>query len=152
MARSLTTVGVIVGDDAPMLEVAVAPRVFGASHVGPLFDVRVAGEHDRPLRTTAGMTVSAPYAIGDLDLAGIVIVPGWRLPGGAGVRPEILEVLRRAHDEGATVVGLCLGAFVLAEAGLLDGRRATTHPRYLGRRHPGIDVCPMRSTSTRARS
>jgi transcriptional regulator GlxA family with amidase domain len=80
------------------------------------------------------MTVSAPYAIGDLDLAGVVVVPGWRLPGGAGVRPEILEVLRRAQDE---------GAFVLTEAGLLDGRRATTHWRYLGelgRRHPGIDI------------
>lgn len=143
MTRNPATVGVIIGDDAPMLEVAVAPRVFGASHGGPAFDVRVAGEHDGPLRTTAGITITTPCALGALDEAAIVIVPGWRRPGGAPTRPELLELLRRAHADGATVVGLCLGAFVLAEAGLLDGRRATTHWQHLSelrRRHPGIEV------------
>ncbi|MEU4218335.1 helix-turn-helix domain-containing protein [Actinoplanes sp. NPDC026623] len=143
MTRNPATVGVIVGDDAPMLEVAVAPRVFGASHGGPVFDVRVAGEHDGPLRTTAGITISTPYALEALGDAATVIVPGWRPPGGPPTRPELLGLLRRAHEDGATVVGLCLGAFVLAEAGLLDGRRATTHWQYLPelrRRHPGIEV------------
>ncbi|MGI5177230.1 DJ-1/PfpI family protein [Dactylosporangium sp. CA-152071] len=114
MTRSATTVGVLIGDGAPMLEVAVAPRVFG---VAAAFDVRTAGEHPGPLTTTAGIALTAPHDLDDLDTAGVVVVPGWRVPGGAPVAPGILDRLRRAHDEGATVVGLCLGAFVLAEAG-----------------------------------
>ncbi|MET8153984.1 GlxA family transcriptional regulator [Actinoplanes sp. NPDC049668] len=143
MTRKPTVVGVIVGDNAPILEVAVAPRVFETNHGGPEFDVRVTGEHDGPLRTTAGITITAPCPLEALEEAAIVIVPGWRTPGGAPTRPEILDLLRRAHGDGATVVGLCLGAFVLGEAGLLDGRRATTHWRCLDelrRRHPGIEV------------
>ncbi|MFF5232527.1 GlxA family transcriptional regulator [Dactylosporangium sp. NPDC000521] len=140
MTRSATTVGVLIGDGAPMLEVAVAPRVFG---VAAVFDVRTAGEHPGPLSTTAGIALTAPHPLDDLDTAGVVVVPGWRVPGGAPVAPGILDRLRRAHDEGATVVGLCLGAFVLAEAGLLDGRRATTHWRHLpafAARFPAVDV------------
>lgn len=141
MRRARTTVGVLIGDGAPMLEVAVAPRVFSVAGSG--FEVRTAGEHPGPLSTTAGISISAPHTLDDLDAAGVVIVPGWRAPGGAPVAPGILDRLRRAHDEGATVVGLCLGAFVLAEAGLLDGRRATTHWRHLpefAAGYPAVDV------------
>lgn len=129
-----------------MLEVAVAPRVFGidqSAQGGPRFDVRIAGEHSGPLGTTAGISISAPDPLAALDEAGLIIVPGWRAPGGAPVEPSILDLLRRAHRDGATIVGLCVGAFVLAEAGLLDGRRATTHWRHLTEfadRFTGVEV------------
>jgi transcriptional regulator GlxA family with amidase domain len=92
----------------------------------PRFDVRVCGSERRRLVTSAGFAIEAPHGLDGLAAAETVIVPSWRDPK---ERPpeKLLAALRSAHDRGARLVGLCLGAFVLAEAGLLDGRRATTH-------------------------
>jgi transcriptional regulator GlxA family with amidase domain len=143
--RDPLTVAVLVFDGQPLFETSVPISVFGIdrSESGvPRFDVRpVAGEPGR-LRTTAGIEVIAPHDLAALDDAAVVIVPSWRDPAQRPPRPA-LAALTAAHAGGATVVGLCLGAFVLAAAGILDGRRAATHWRYaaaLASQYPDVRV------------
>jgi len=73
-----------------------------------------------------GVTIEVTHGLEALDDADIVIIPAWSDPE---VRApiELTEALNSAHEKGAMIVGLCLGAFVLGDAGLLDGRQATTH-------------------------
>lgn len=139
------SVSVLVFDRISPFHLSVPCVVFGDRHPGlPAFDFRVCAMEPGALRTTAGFAVVTEHDLKALADAEIVIVPSWRDPA---ERPPaaLIEALRLAHGRGATVVGLCLGAYVLAEAGLLDGRRATTHWAYaedFARRHPAVDLDP----------
>ncbi|WP_370971109.1 GlxA family transcriptional regulator [Amycolatopsis sp. cg9] len=127
-------------------ELACAGAVFGTTPPGvpARYDFRICAERPGPLRTTAGYPVHVDAGPSALREADTVVVPGWE-PAGAPVPPAVTEALRAAHRRGARIVAICTGAFVLARAGLLDGRRATTHWRHtaqLAAAFPGVRVDP----------
>ena len=139
-------VAVVAFDRIQPFHLSVPCAVFGdpAGGDSPLFDVRVCAAEPGELRTQAGFSIGTRLGLRELAWADIVVVPSWRDPDELPPAP-LLAALRRAHKRGALVVGLCLGAWALAAAGLLDGRRATTHWRWAARfaeRHPQVRVDP----------
>lgn len=128
-------------------EFGCAVEVFGLPRpeLGPdWYRFAVAALEPGPLRATGGVRVVADGGLELLEEAGTVVVPGWR--GIAAPVPQALtDALRAAHARGARVVSICSGAAVLAAAGLLAGRRATTHWHYveaLRAAYPDVTVEP----------
>jgi AraC family transcriptional activator FtrA len=110
----------------------------------PWYRFRVCSLEGGPVRATGGVTVHARGGLGALRQADTIVLPGWR---NADEPPPtvLLSALQRAYRRGARLVSICSGAFVLAAAGLLDGKRAATHWRYaerLAARFPQILVEP----------
>ncbi|QMI04256.1 helix-turn-helix domain-containing protein [Citrobacter sp. RHB25-C09] len=93
------------------------------------FEVQLCAETPGIVNSQEGFSLTAPYGYDAAVAADIVIIPYW---GTTAHRPPqpLLDALIRARQNGAQIVGLCLGAFVLGYAGLLDGKRAATHWEY----------------------
>jgi transcriptional regulator GlxA family with amidase domain len=141
-------VALTVTEDVPIFEAAIPCEVFGRPRpdiADPwLYDFRVCAAE--PGRTTlgAGFVAGTTYGLDRLTEAHTVIVPACADPRGTQP-PDLVAAVKAAHQAGARIVSLCSGAFVLAAAGLLDGRRATVHWMYadlLARRFPKVTVDP----------
>jgi transcriptional regulator GlxA family with amidase domain len=137
-------IAVVAFDGISPFHLSVPCIVFGEDYGDggvPRFDVRVCATEPGKLRTSAGFAIEAPHGLEAIAAADVVIVPSWR---DALMPPDPLaQALRAAHARGAQMVGLCLGAFVLAAAGILDGRPATTHWAWaetFARRYPAVHV------------
>jgi AraC family transcriptional activator FtrA len=145
--RKLHDVAVVVYDGLCTFEFGIAVEVFGLPR--PEFGrnwyrFQVVSPDSGWLRATGGISLKATKGLAALSRAGTIIIPGWNGPD-VPPPPRLIDALRKAHARGARLVSICCGVFVLAATGLLNGRRATTHWRYvnvLAARYPKILVQP----------
>jgi transcriptional regulator GlxA family with amidase domain len=141
------TVAVAVYDRFLAFELAVPCEVFGVdrSTMGaPNYRLLLCRVEPGPLHAKVGYSIEVPYDLSTLVEADTIIIPAWRDIDERPPEP-LLEALHDAYRGGARIASLCSGAFVLAAAGLLDGRRATTHWMFaeaLAARFPRVQVDP----------
>ncbi|HEY0625941.1 MAG TPA: transcriptional regulator FtrA [Allosphingosinicella sp.] len=143
MAKHL--VSAVAYDGLCSFEFGCVTEVFGLSRPelgSDLYDFQVCSAERGPLVAAGGIKVDVPHGLEVLDRADTIILPGWRHDR-ESIPDNLVEALRQAHTRGARIASICSGAFVLAAAGLLAGRRATTHWQYakeLSERYPEIEV------------
>ncbi|WP_455678430.1 GlxA family transcriptional regulator [Streptomyces arboris] len=135
-----------------LYELSIPCTVFGKPQpdlAEPWYDLRLCGTRESGPEEPAqgaGLSLRTRYGLADLVGADTVIVPSVPdacVDEGRPLPPELITALRLAYDSGARMVSLCTGAFALAEAGILDGRRATAHWMHtaqLAARYPKVEV------------
>jgi transcriptional regulator GlxA family with amidase domain len=140
---------VLAYDGVQSLDVTGPVEVFSVADrqgAAPGYRVEVVGPTAAPITTTSGLTLVPARALADVHGP----VDTFVVAGGDGVWDQledrgVVESIRRVASRSQRVASVCTGTFLLAEAGLLDGRRVTTHwarCRRLARRYPSLTVDP----------
>lgn len=134
-------------DGLCLFEFSTALETFGTPPSGwedRWYDVAVASADAAPLRSSGGLQLALDGGLELLDKAETILVPGWRAVS-EPVPATLVKALKSAQQRGCRFVSICTGSFVLAAAGLLDGRRATTHwqhAEFFSASYPAIHVEP----------
>jgi len=144
----LTNVAAVVLDGVNPFELGVVCEVFGTDRSDdglPVYDFAVASAEGPTLTSRAGFAVHVEHGLERLESADLIAVPACARYETRDFPPELLEALRSGVERGARVLSVCSGVFLLAAAGLLDGRRCTVHWHHaeeLARAYPRLTVEP----------
>ena len=137
----------LIYDGLCTFEYGIVAEVFGLSRPelgGDLFQFSSVQTEGKQNAAAGGLIVQATGSLQDLAQADIVVVPGWRGKD-APVPEETCKLIQQAHARGATLFSICSGIYVLAAAGVLNGRNATTHWRYIddfAQKYPDVTLRP----------
>ncbi|MEU7470310.1 helix-turn-helix domain-containing protein [Streptomyces sp. NPDC044984] len=144
----LRNVAAVLLDGVNPFELGVVCEVFGVDRSDdglPVYDFAVASADGPAVRTNTCFSLQVEHGLERLETADLIAVPAGSSYVSREFPPELLDALRRGVDRGARVLSVCSGVFVLAAAGLLDGRRAAAHWKHaedLTRRYPHLTVEP----------
>ncbi len=153
-ARSQRQIAILVYPGVQSLDVTGPLEVFSGARrsieaaglTDPGYEVRIVAARPEPLRCSSGLTITPDGVLPrNLEEIDTVLVAGGVGRSGLDHEAEVLDWLKLASGRARRVASVCTGAFLLAAAGLLDGRRATTHWAYakeLQRRFPAVMVDP----------
>ncbi len=139
-------VGILVYDGVTMIDVAGPTDVFTHANArGGRYEVALVSPDGADVTTSTGTTLTVNAPAVEAGTLGTVLIPGGHSMIDEPIDPALIAATRRLASRAGRVTSVCTGSFLLAEAGLLDGRRATTHWRRtttFARRYPYVDVQP----------